>query len=64
MWPGAEGAGERAENPLEEAETGAEARKMCEPVVHSGEWTTSSLGSVRNRVKSLENVLASGPLAA
>ncbi len=26
----------------ESAETGSEARKSCEPVVHSVEWTTSS----------------------
>ena len=48
----------------EEAETVVEARKKAatetdtpnsrEPVVHSGEWTTSSLGGGGNQVKSPE----------
>ena len=38
----------------ESAETGSEARKSREPVVHSFEWTTSSSGKCRNRVKSPE----------
>ena len=56
----------------EKAEIGAEARKKAETeteapnsrelVVHSGEWTTSSLGKGRNRVKNPEKMRASGPL--
>ena len=34
------------------AENESKARTSCEPVVHSVEWATSSLGKCRNRVKS------------
>lgn len=56
----------------EKAEIGAEARKKAEteteapnsrePVVYFEEWTTSSPGKGRNRVKSPEKLRASGPL--
>ena len=42
--------------PWEKAETGSKARKRREPVVHSGEWTTSSQGEGRNWVKSPEKL--------
>ena len=48
--------------PRDKAETGTKARKRREPVVHSGEWTTSSPGGGGNWVKSQEKARASGPL--
>ena len=48
--------------PLKSAATGSKARKRCEPVVHSLEWTTSSLGKGRNWGQKPEKSCASGPL--
>ena len=41
-------------------ENESKARKSCEPVDHSVEWTTSCPGKCRNRVKSQEKLWTTG----